>query len=147
MNRQEFVASRDLPGKVIRGDIRFEPEESDENVFRFRGIPVENALDWDVTVHGRFHAIRRSVTFVFVESKTGAICRLDVNSKVHRKVGQTHKHDLRYENDPSVNLPTAVARPDLHGKRVGEIWTILCEQAKITHEGRFIDPFPEGIIP
>ena len=72
----------------------------------------------------------------------GPICRLDVNGTIHKDQGRTHKHELRDESDPRVNLPFAVSRSDIdvHAASVREIWEGLCAQANIEHVGAFSSP-------
>ena len=50
MNRPEFEQLRDLPGKIIRQDIRFSRSRATSPVVVADGIVVENALPADLQV-------------------------------------------------------------------------------------------------
>lgn len=145
MNKNEFDQLRALPEKTIREDITFtEKKDSGSDNLIFEQVEVQNSLDWPVVLNGTYKPSIPSITFNFVIRGTGPICRVCVNSTVHGTEGRTHKHDLRTENDPRLNLPTAVARPDLVGKSIKEVWQILCTQANINHIGVFNAPDEEG---
>lgn len=141
MNKSEFDQLRNLPGKVIAADIAFsERKDVGSDTLVFDQVEVQNSLEWDVVLNGTYKPSIPSVTFNFVIRGTGPICRVCVNGTVHGDAGRTHKHDLQTENDPRLNLPIAVARPDLNGKSVREIWQTLCFQANISHTGVLKDP-------
>ena len=145
MNKNEFDQLRNLPGKVIAADIAFTAKKdagSDNLVFE--QVEVQNSLGWDVVLNGTYKPSIPSITFNFVLRGAGPVCRVCVNGTVHGDAGRTHKHDLRTENDPRLNLPTAVARPDLHGRSVREVLAILCTQANINHTGALHDPDEDG---
>ena len=146
MNRPEFEALRDLAGKTITGEIRFESKSQTRPNLTFEKT-VQNALGWDLVLNGAFNPLIPSVSFNFHVRGTGPICRLEVNGLSHNNpdglnVGRTHKHDLREEHDSRKNLPMAQARPELNlmTMSVGEIWTTLCKQANIVHKGTFHEP-------
>jgi hypothetical protein len=140
MNRQDFEQLRDLPGKVISDDIEFASQQSSSPNLVFDGIAVKNSLNLDVVLNGTFKPEIPSVTFNFVVRGVGPICRLCVNSKIHKNAGRTHKHDLQHEDDPRQNLPNATARPELKDMTPSQVWGVLMSQASIKHEGSFKDP-------
>ena len=140
MNRQGFEKLRDSPDKTISADIVFEKKKETVPDLVFEQIRVENSLGMDIVLNGTYKPSIPAVTFNFVLRGVGPICRLCVNGTIHKDVGRTHKHELIREDDPRLNLPTAVARPDLAGKSVKETWEILCQQANIIHTGKFKDP-------
>jgi len=121
-------------------EIRFSAQPGMGPNLVFEQVKVENTLGYEVHLNGTFKPQIPSVTYNFVLKGVGPICRIDVNGTIHKEAGRTHKHDLRRESDPRNNLPTAVARPDLEGRSAREIWTILCEQANITHNAEFHNP-------
>ena len=58
MNRTEFEALRDIPGKVIRQDIRFSKRQATAPAVAAEGIAITNAGSVDGTPHrpaGRSH--------------------------------------------------------------------------------------------
>lgn len=140
MNRQEFERLRDLPGKRITADIVFAASKATSPNLVFDNIKVENELGLDVFVNGTYKPGIPAFTFNFRVGQLGPICRVSVNNMHHKDAGRTHKNDLRDESDPRMNLPTAIARKDLEGKSVQQVWEILCQQAKIEHQGQFIAP-------
>jgi hypothetical protein len=140
MNRNEFEALRNLPGKQISADIRFELKQATSPNLTFEDVVVNNSLNYEVVLNGTFKPDIPSVTFNFVVRGIGPICRVCVNGTLHPGAGRTHKHDLRRDGDPRTNLPTAVARPDLVGKTSKEVWDTLLLQASIVHTGTFYEP-------
>jgi hypothetical protein len=140
MNRSDFEALRDLPGKTIAQDIAFSAPTSCLPNLIFDGVPVENSMGYDIILNGTFKPRLKAITFNFVVRGVGPICRVCVNGTLHGDAGRTHKHDLQSEEDPRRNLPIAVARPDLVGLKPSEVWTKLLTQANITHVGKFHDP-------
>ncbi|MEW6238137.1 MAG: hypothetical protein AB1656_22335 [Candidatus Omnitrophota bacterium] len=142
MNRHEFELLRDLPGKEITSDIVFISDKYASPNLIFEPVIVQNPLEWEVLLNGTYKPEIPSVTFNFVVKGVGPICRLCVNSRIHKNSGRTHKHDLQDDNDPRKNLPYSIPRPDLNLKEysVRKIWEILCQQANIRHSGHFIDP-------
>lgn len=135
MNRSEFEQLRKLPNKVINSDIVYIEDSSEFPLFRFQGVQIENSLGLKLLLNGTYRPTINSIVFNFSVNGIGAICRLCVNGAIHKDVGRTHKHDLREEDDPRINLPTAIRREDLTGLTLEEVWTILCKQANITHNG------------
>lgn len=140
MDRAQFEALRNLPGKKISADIQFTPSRETSPNLTFAKIKVDNSLGWDIELNGTYKPGVPSVTFNFVAIGVGPVCRIDVNGQEHKPAGRTHKHDLRQASDPKGNLPLAVPRLDLVDKSPVEIWRILCTQANINHTGSFLDP-------
>ena len=145
MNRAEFEQLRDIPDKQITTDIVFTAHRQAAPNLVFEQIPVENSLGADIILNGTYKPDIPSITFNFVIRGTGPICRLCVNSSIHKDVGRTHKHSLQNEADPRKNLPHASARPDLDGKNAREVWETLCQQANIKHTGTFHEPEGVGV--
>lgn len=140
IDRAQFEALRDLPCKVIASDIVFQSGRDTRPNLTFDSIAVDNSLGHDVVLNGTYKPGIPSITFNFVLRGVGPICRVDVNGTIHGDAGRTHKHDLTATGDPRLNLPHAIARPDLEDISVWEVWQMLCQQAKITHTGLFVDP-------
>ena len=140
MTRTEFVELRKTQ-KTISVDIEFRPDKHFEDTWLFaKDIPVENHLGYKVILDGEYNRITKAFGLNFTVVGVGPVCRTEVNGKIHKEAGRTHKHDLRTEKDPKNNLPEAVYRPDLENKKPREVWEIVCQQANIDHTGSFIDP-------
>jgi hypothetical protein len=72
---------------------------------------------------------------------TGPICRLDVDGTRHGEAGRSHKHALQTERCPDRNLPDGVvARADLAGRMMREVFDELCRIADISFSGALQDP-------
>ncbi len=140
MTPAEFQQLRDLPGKVVAADIEFKSGKDSRPNQTFEGISVLNALNWEVLLNGTYKPDVPAITFNFSIRGIGPVCRVDVNGTIHGNAGRTHKHDLRREDDPRRNLPSALARPDLVGLTPRQVWEDLCQRAQIQHTGVFIDP-------
>jgi hypothetical protein len=139
MTRKEFEKLRDLPGKKVIGDLVFSAIEAASPILLFDSVRVENDLGIELRLNGRFNPLVPSICFNFRVMGLGPICRVEVNGAMHKGT-RTHKHSLVNEDDPRLNLPNVVPRPDLVGKSARAVWMILCQQAKIEHEGKFVDP-------
>jgi hypothetical protein len=140
MTRDEFTELRRAP-KEISADIQFRPTKKFGDGWLFvEDMPVGNQLNYDLFLDGRYNSITKTLIFNFKIRGVGPICRMEVNGKIHRDAGRTHKHDLIHESDSRKNLPNAQHRPDLENKTPREVWEILCRQAKIEHTGNFVDP-------
>jgi hypothetical protein len=140
MDRQEFVALRDLADKTIEGDIAFLSHPASGPNLIFGDVEVQNSMELDVVLNGTYRPQIPSVTFNFSVRGVGPICRVCVNGAKHRDAGRTHKHDLRKDSCPRQNLPVAVARPDLEDLKPSEVWEKIRSDAQITHNGTFADP-------
>jgi hypothetical protein len=140
MDRSDFERLRDLPGKVIRADIKFGQRKQAPGFFA-DGIEVENSSGISLKLNVRFDPEIGSKTVNVVAMGVGPICRLDVDGPPHRPAGRSHKHSLQTLRCPERNLPDKVIdRPDLAGKTIKEIFEVFCEMAQITHEGTFTVP-------
>lgn len=137
MNRNDFKILRGLDDKYIVDDIEF--NGSGPNL-SFGNILVYNSIGYTIILNGAYSPRTKKVTYNFVLKDICPICRVDVNGTVHRDKGRTHKHELINEADPQRNLPEANARPDLEGKTPGQLWEIICKEAKIEHKGKFREP-------
>lgn len=146
MDRAAFEALRDLPGKVIRGDIVFVARRQSSPAVVAENIVIENGVGTPLRLHISFNPEVGSKTFNVVavtDTGTGAICRLDVDGPAHRPAGRCHKHSLQTERciEPSQNLRTNVEdMPQLSGMSLADLFTHFCTVANITHVGTFTDP-------
>jgi hypothetical protein len=143
MNRNQFLELRNLPGKTIASDIEFIPHKFSTSSLIFEQVEVSNSLGYELILNGSFVPAIPAIKFNFsIKSAGGSICRIEINGKLHREAGRTHKHDLRTENCPRKNLPFADARSDLDLSKqsASEIWAIICKEANIIHTGVFKDP-------
>jgi hypothetical protein len=143
VDRREFELLRDLPGKRIAEDIRFVVTQSTSPNLTFSNVEVENNRGIVLRLNGTYKPGIPSISFNFTTPE-GPICRLDVNSTIHKTAGRTHKHDLRDDADPRQNLPHADAAPDFANLTPPEVWKLLCDRANIEHDGTFHDP-SEGL--
>lgn len=123
MTRLEFERLRDLPGKKLFGNLVFASSETTSPVVTFDSIKIENSLDLPLRLNGRYNRLLPSVVFNFRIMGVGPICRVEVNSTMHRG-SRTHKHSLVEEDDPRQNLPGIVDRPDLVGKSAREVYIV-----------------------
>jgi len=142
MNRREFETLRDLPDKLIVDDIVFVQNRHISTTLILEPVKVFGS-GYDIVLNGSYIPGIPSIKFNFsIIAEGGPICRIEVNSTVHKKAGRTHKHSLQSDSCPRKNLPHADARPDLDLSKQTprEIWETLCREANISHEGRFIDP-------
>ncbi len=138
MNRTTFESLRCLPDKKILDDILFKKENT--NTLSFDNVKVHNSMGIDLLLNGKYKPNIPSVRFNFYIRGTGPICRIEINRSIHGESGRTHKHSLQKENCPRRNLPFAKAREDLQDKDVTQLWEIICQQAKVKHEGTFAAP-------
>ena len=141
MNRTQFEAIRDLPGKVIKADIRFSRRQATAPALTAEGIAIDNEADVDLRLNITFNPEVGSKSFNVHVPGLGPICRVDVDGPAHRPAGRSHKHSVQNERCPDRNLPDGVAdRPELAGKSVREVFDIFCGMAQISHEGAFEPP-------
>lgn len=141
MDRTAFEALRDIPGKVIRGDIRLAARRQTQPALIAENILIENDTGTVLRLNISYNPEVGSKTFNVTAAGVGPICRLDVDGPAHRPAGRCHKHSLQTERCPDRNLPDNVAdRPELSGRPLGELFALFCEMAQITHEGTFILP-------
>jgi hypothetical protein len=140
MLRFEFEEIRDLPGKRIEGDLVFASKKGSRPSYVVEDVPVANSLGIDLIFSGLYNPVTKKLTLNFHIKGVGPICRVCINGRLHEKVGRTHKHDLIGQQDPDNNIPNVVIRKDLLGKTISQVWSTLCSQSQITHNGGFIIP-------
>ncbi len=142
MNRTEFEQLRNLPDKFIEEDIVFVPSKNISTVLECEQIKVENSLGISLILNCSYIPDIPRLKFNFHVQGVGAICRFEVNGKVHGEAGRTHKHYLVNESCSRKNLPEADPRPDLallvYSPK--EIWNKVCEQSRIVHLGELVEP-------
>ena len=145
MNRHEFKRLRDLEGKTIEADIRFEKDSSIAAVLTFRNVRISNDLGYALFLNGRYNARFKAIIYNVRVEDLGPICRVCVNGEAHGNVGRTHKHSLKTEECAKFgNIgKDVVPRPDLMGMSAREVFNDFCTRALIVHTGMFYDP--EGI--
>ena len=141
MNRTEFEALRNLPDKVIRGDVCFNERRSIKPLLVAEDIRIENSHDVDARITVVFNPEVGSTSINVHLLGLGPICRLDVGGSPHGPAGRTHKHALQTERCPDRNLPDKVEdRPELSGRPIKELFETFCQMANIRHEGTFYPP-------
>lgn len=141
MNRTEFEALRDLPSKRIRQDIRWTRRTALRPLLETDGIVIENTEDLELRRNLNFNPENGSKTVNVYVRGLGPICRLDVDGTRHGDAGRSHKHALREDRCPDRNLPDGVmARHELSGQSMREVFQEFCRLALIEHEGTFQDP-------
>lgn len=141
MNRREFERLRDLPGKVIRRDIRFTRSKATSPAVMADGIAIENGLGVELRMNISVNPEIGAKTINVVEAGVGPICRLDVDGPAHPPAGRGHKHSLQTPECSARNLPDGVVdREDLRGKSLREVFAEFCRLADIHHEGNLESP-------
>jgi len=145
MDRAEFEALRDLPGKMINGDIQFVAKKATLPVLVVEDLGIDNAQGVDLRMNLTYNPETSSLNINVHVRGIGPICRLDVNHTMHRPAGRTHKHTLQTDQCPDRNLPDNVADcGQLAGKPVEELFEIFCKLSHITHNGNFVPPAGAG---
>lgn len=143
MNRTEFEALRDIPGKRIYQNIRFIRRAALRPAMEVENVQIENGQGVDLRMNLHFNPETGSKTVNVYVPGTGPICRLDVDGARHGDAGRSHKHALVAERCPDRNLPeNVVSRADLSGRSMQEVFEELCRLASIEFRGTF-EP-PEG---
>lgn len=141
MNRTEFEAIRDLTGKVIRRDIRCVQSSFLAPVLEADKILIENSAGIDLRMNLSFNPQTGKKTVNVYVPGQGPICRLDVDGPKHGATGRSHKHSLQTEHCPERNLPDGViARPDLAGSAMRDVFDEFCRIAGIAFQGTFTCP-------
>lgn len=141
MDRTTFEALRDLPGKVISGDIRFARRAVLAPLLVAEGIRIDNTDGVELVLTVSYNERVGSKTINVHVPGLGPICRLDVDGPAHRPAGRSHKHSLQKERCPDRNLPDGVIdRPDLAGSTLRQVFTEFCRIADIKHLGQLDTP-------
>ena len=134
MTRTEFEALLRSPGKRISEPVSLVPDASQPRKLVAQAI-VRNGDGREAVVHIRFDTRTLSKTINVVVSGVGPICRLDVDGARHRTEGRNHKHDLQTPRCPARNLPEAVARPELSGQSIADVFSAFCRESGIRNAG------------
>ncbi|MCC6782735.1 MAG: hypothetical protein IT457_07805 [Planctomycetes bacterium] len=127
--------------KCIETDIRWTDDEDHSPAVQFRA-EVRSDPGYPIFVNGRFNALAGTLSFTLVHRTTGRIYGLDLGADHHNPtcncVGEKHKH--RWSDawkDKDAYVPDDItAGVDA----VRDVWRQFCDEAKITHRGRFDDP-------
>lgn len=143
MDRTEFERLRDLPNKVIRGDIRFVTRDATRPLL-IAEVDLENDEGAPLKLNLRYNPRDGAKTINVHVPGVGAICRLDVDGHNHPPAGRQHKHAVQNHRCPDKNLPHAVGRPDLAGRSMRECFDEFCRIATISHHGQFFAPDEDG---
>ncbi len=141
MTRAEFERLRDMPGKVILGDIRLQEQRPTKPLLRAEDVKIANEAGADLRLALTYNPLTGSKSINVYVPGLGPICRLDVDGQSHPPAGRSHKHSLRSDDCPRANLPSGVAsRGDLSGHTLQEVFEGFCADANITHRGEFLCP-------
>lgn len=136
MNRAEFEELRDLPGKRIVRDVTLKRKKEGSVVYASGAVPIEADCSAVANLYVEYNDATESKTVNVMIVGVGPICRLDVDGKIHRPAGRSHKHSLRTPECPSDNLPLAVIdRTDLSGQSLQRVFAEFCAMAHIEHDG------------
>lgn len=141
MTRAEFERLRDMPGKVIVGDIRLQELRQAKPLLRAEDVRIANEANANLRLALTYNPLTGSKSTNVYVPGLGPICRLDIDGQAHPPAGRSHKHSLRSDDCPRANLPTGVvARDDLSGCTLQEAFEDFCMLANITHQGEFHCP-------
>lgn len=137
MDRTEFERLRDLSGKRIEGNIVL---QRSKNLSPLLLAKVSILNDAGVTASLRIELNEQTdaKTLNVTISDVGPVCRLEVDSRPHKKIGRSHKHSLKLPDCPhsAVNLSRDICeRNDLNGKSIQEVFTDFCKKANICFDG------------
>jgi hypothetical protein len=137
MNRHEFEALRDLPGKRIRHQtITLTLRNELSPLLTADNVVVENSLGKDIRLNVTYNPETDSKVVNVQVAGTGPICRLCVDATPHKPCGRSHKHSLQADRCPERNLPDGVIdRGDLAGKNIAEVFREFCIMAQIDFTG------------
>src|SRR5687768_10251274 len=134
MDRTEFEALRDLPGKYIDEDVRLVSGLKTAPVLCAEDVPLHNDMGIDAVITVTFNPEISAFKCNVHVRGVGPICRVEINGPEHPGSGRTHKHSLQTDRCPRQNLHRNVQpRPDLNGITLEEAWRKFCEMAKIVH--------------
>jgi len=96
MNRHEFEALRDLPGKRIRHQtITLTLRNELSPLLTADNVVVENSLGKDIRLNVTYNPETDSKVVNVQVAGTGPICRLCVDATPHKPCGRSHKHSLQ----------------------------------------------------
>jgi hypothetical protein len=136
MDRHDFETLRDLPDKVIDGDIKLAPKNATLPLLTASRIPINNSLGIGLWMNINFNSETNAKGINVTLVGEGPICRLDVDGSRHGAAGRSHKHSLQDEHSISRCLRDGVVgRDDLSGKTIQEVFQDFCDAANITHNG------------
>jgi hypothetical protein len=141
VERSEFEALRDLPGKRIDSAIRFKSPRNLSPLLVAESVPILTSSGEQLLLNINYNPIVGSKTFNVVRPGVGPICRLDVDGPPHRPAGRCHKHSLQSPRCPDRNLPDGVVdRPDCSGKSIRDLFAVFCGLGQIEFTGTLHSP-------
>ena len=106
VDRKDFEALRDIPGKVIKTDIRLVPRRQTQPAMVADNIEIENSSGTVLKLNISYNPEVGSKTFNVTAVGIGPICRIDVDGTAHWPAGRSHKHSLQTERCPIATCPT-----------------------------------------
>ena len=89
MDRVDFEKLRDLPDKIINGNIILRPKKDRIGVYIMDDIVIENSLNTDARLKVEWMEETDAKCINVHIKGLGAICRLEVDSKAHRPCGRS----------------------------------------------------------
>jgi hypothetical protein len=134
MDRTEFEALRDLPGKKITQDLRFRRVAAVRPNVVAEDLVIQNSAGTELRLTVHYNPERGSKTFNVHVPGGSPICRLDVDGPPHRPAGESHKHSCQGPLDPNLR-DGVIDRPDLSGKPLEELFATFCQMAQIEFTG------------
>ena len=141
MNRRDFEALRDLPGKTIVGDIRLTQKQATQPLITADHISIQNDQGVLILMNINYNPETGTKGINVTLAGEGPICRLDVDGSNHGNSGRSHKHSVQDENSVRRSLREGVvARPDLSGMSLRQVFNDFCLAAIIAHNGMFYAP-------
>jgi hypothetical protein len=136
MQRFEFERLRDLSGKRIPEDIVLKRKKAGSPVFESGPVPIAMESGVLANLYVSFNEETESKTVNVMIVGVGPVCRLDVDGRVHRPAGRSHKHALRTPECPAENLARdLIDRPDLAGLSLERVFAEFCNMAHIEFSG------------
>jgi hypothetical protein len=136
MDRQEFEKLRDLSGKRITAEIVLRSKKDRRGVQMSGPVPIESSNVVLAHLYVEHNVETDSKSINVMMAGIGPICRLEVDSRVHRPAGRSHKHSLRMPDCPTKNLPIDVMdRPELTGASLEVVFEEFCRMAHIEFTG------------
>jgi len=139
MDRIQFERIRDLPRKIIRGDIVLKSKKERSGVYIADDISIENSLGIEARLKIEWREETDAKCINVHVRGLGPICRLDVDSLRHKPCGRSHKHALKTPSCPENNLNIDVLdRKDLSGLDIEAVFKEFCDISHIEHSGTFV---------